>query len=218
MSNNEEEKPLENVDNIISNPTNNDNEKPPDNAETKDNNIENQNVNDIIKNKKEEEKKEENEANKDEQKDENQEEKKDVNEENKEEIKEENKEEVKKEEENQKGLDEIIKDKPELYPAAVSLIPLAIYNKIGLDQKELRKEILLRAMSIVEEHKDICAQWDVYKTMVLMSTGDGSDAVRFIHSRIKDDTTYKTRLEVWPAYSGGFWKAYAEDVEKLGLK
>lgn len=116
------------------------------------------------------------------------------------------------------ALDEIIKDKPELYPAAVSLIPLAIYNKIGLDQKELRKEILLRAMSIVEEHKDICAQWDVYKTMVLMSTGDGSDAVRFIHSRIKDDATYKTRLEVWPAYSGGFWKAYAEDVEKLGLK
>lgn len=116
------------------------------------------------------------------------------------------------------ALDEIIKDKPELYPAAMSLIPLAIYSKIGLVQRDLRKEILLRAMSIVEEHKDICAQWDVYKTMVLMSTGDGSDTVRFIHSRIKEDATYKTRLEVWPAYNGGFWKAYAEDVERMGLK
>ena len=116
------------------------------------------------------------------------------------------------------ALDEIIKDKPELYPAAVSMIPLAIYNKTGLEQKELRKEILLRAMSIIEAHKDICAQWDVYKTMVLMSTGDGSDAVRFIHSRLKEDATYKTRLQVWPAYSGGFWKAYAEDAERMGLK
>lgn len=59
------------------------------------------------------------------------------------------------------ALDKIIKDKPELYHAATTLIPIACYIKVP-EHDELRKEILNRAISIVETKKDLCEDWDVY--------------------------------------------------------
>lgn len=115
------------------------------------------------------------------------------------------------------ALDAILREKPEFYPAALTLIPLAVYTKIDSSQQELRKKILLRAMVTIEKQKDFCPDWDVHKARVLMTSGDGADAVRFIHSRLKEDPTFKARLEIWPEYRGGFWRVYDEDVKSMGL-
>jgi len=116
------------------------------------------------------------------------------------------------------ALDKIIRENPEVYPAALLLLSKALCIKMDAEQDELRKKMIVNAMTIVEKNKDVCAQWDAYKTMVLFLIGDGNDAVRFVHSRLKEDPSFKGRLDVYSSYGEGFWKAYEADVKKMGLE